>query len=111
MALPWPCAPSISLATREPPASAMSLTTSLAPSSAKRLAIASPKPEPPPVTTATLFLRRMLSSLIVVVSPRPPFRSRQACPRRHDRATLAGDGMRLLVGAIWYIETNLGREL
>jgi hypothetical protein len=31
----------------------MSLTMSFAPSSAKRLAIASPKPEPPPVTIAT----------------------------------------------------------
>src|SRR6185437_4001453 len=28
-----------------------------------RLAIASPKPEPPPVTTATLFSSRMMSSL------------------------------------------------
>src|SRR6185437_599227 len=50
-------------ATRLPPASAISLTTTLAPSSAKRLAIASPKPEPPPVTTATLFSSRMMSSL------------------------------------------------
>src|SRR5262249_15123436 len=38
-----------------PLASLMSLTTSFAPSSANRLAIAAPKPEPPPVTIATLF--------------------------------------------------------
>src|SRR5579872_1048191 len=37
----------------------MSLTTSFAPSSANRLAIASPKPEPPPVTMATLPCNRM----------------------------------------------------
>src|SRR6266849_5191477 len=54
MALPWPCAFSISAATRRPPPSSMSLTTTRAPSSAKRLAMPSPKPEPPPVTIATL---------------------------------------------------------
>src|SRR5438034_320341 len=40
----------------------MSLTSTLQPSCAKRLAMPSPKPEPAPVTMATLFSNRMCSS-------------------------------------------------
>ena len=44
----------ISRATRSPPSTLMSLTTTLQPSCAKRLEMPSPNPDPPPVTIATL---------------------------------------------------------
>lgn len=44
-----------------------SATRTLQPSSEKRLEIASPKPEPPPVTMATLPWRRVLRGRLVGV--------------------------------------------
>jgi len=61
-ALPWPCAASIACATRAPPAPSTSLTTTLAPSSAKRWAMPSPNPEPAPVMIATLPASRIAAS-------------------------------------------------
>src|ERR1700757_5197843 len=49
-----PPLPTIAAATRSPPAGLMSLTTTVAPSCAKRSAIPSPNPEAAPVTTASL---------------------------------------------------------
>src|SRR5204863_2954396 len=46
----------ISAATRSPFSASMSLTTTLAPSAEKRLAMPSPNPEPAPVTIAILFV-------------------------------------------------------
>src|SRR6185295_10940370 len=54
----------ISTATRSAPFALRSATTTLAPSSAKRLAMPSPKPDAAPVMMATLSLRRVPFSLI-----------------------------------------------
>src|SRR4029453_2776485 len=54
-----PPAPTISRVTRSPFATSMSLTTTFAPSAAKRLAMPSPNPDPAPVTMAILPARRI----------------------------------------------------
>ena len=61
--------PPTSLATRSARAASRSLTTSDAPSARKRRAIASPRPAPPPVTSAILPERRD-----VIESPQSPAR-------------------------------------
>ncbi len=53
----WPAEPSLS-ATALPRSAAMSATTTLAPSCAIRIAALAPRPEAPPVTSATLPFRR-----------------------------------------------------
>src|SRR5690348_2838444 len=54
----------ISPATRSAPGPFRSATTTLAPSSAKRFAMPSPKPDAAPVTIATLPLRRSMRLLL-----------------------------------------------
>src|SRR4030095_7309600 len=56
---PPPPAPAISRATRSPFATSMSLTTTFAPSAAKRLAMPSPNPDPAPVTMEILPASRI----------------------------------------------------
>jgi hypothetical protein len=51
--------PPVSFATRSPLFASMSFTTRRAPSSAKRRAMPAPKPEPAPVTMASLLVSRM----------------------------------------------------
>ena len=59
--------PPTSAAAASPVTESMSPITTLAPSAAKRLAVASPMPDAPPVITATFPARRWVRSIFVIV--------------------------------------------